>query len=94
METITLAQQSLVELKTLKELGVSSLPDWKISGKRARFEPANNAKKDGRLLGELERLKAHAAKTGGVVDSIHVNGLAEYNGWTESRAAGGEVKVA
>jgi hypothetical protein len=77
--------QSLVELKTLHDLGVESLPDWKSTGSRDRFVPDNNAKKDGRLLVELERLKAHAAKTGGVVDSIHVEGVAEYNGWRDDR---------
>lgn len=73
--------QSLVEQKTLRELGVHSLPDWKIVGERARFVAPNNQKKDSRLPLELERLKAHAAKTGGVVESIHVNGIAEYNGF-------------
>ncbi|KAF8584672.1 hypothetical protein K439DRAFT_1633385 [Ramaria rubella] len=74
---------SLVEQKTLRELGVSSLPDWKITAPRARFTPANNAPKDSRLPLELQRMKDYAAKTGGVVDSIHVNGIAKYNGWTE-----------
>jgi len=67
---------------------VSSLPDWKITGERKRFTPENNANKDSRLLVELERLKAHAAKTGGIVDSIHVEGVAEYNGWTENKTKG------
>ena len=73
--------QSLVEQKTLRELGVSSLPEWKIVGDHVRFPAYNNQKKDARLLLELERLKAHAAKTGGVVESIHINGIAEYNGF-------------
>jgi hypothetical protein len=75
--------QSLVERKTLSELGVSSLPGWKITGKRTRFIPPNNQKKDARILVELERLKAHAAKTGGVAESIHTNGIqvAEYHGF-------------
>jgi len=72
---------SLVEKKTLGVLGVPSLPDWKITGERARFVAPNNGKKNSRLPLELERLKAHAAKTGGVVESIHVNGIAEYNGF-------------
>ena len=72
--------QSLVEQKTLRELGVSSLPEWKIVGDRVRF-PANRQKRNARLLLELERLKAHAAKTGGVVESIHINGIVEYNGF-------------
>ncbi|KAF9455537.1 hypothetical protein BDZ94DRAFT_1242180, partial [Collybia nuda] len=63
---------SLVEKKTLGVLGVPSLPDWKITGERARFVAPNNGKKDSRLPLELERLKAHAAKTGGVVESIHL----------------------
>jgi hypothetical protein len=73
--------KSLVEQKTLRNLGVSSLPDWNITGQRARFMPANNAKKDSRLPLELQRLREHAAKTGGVVDSIHADGFAEYNGF-------------
>ena len=79
-------EQSLLELKTLNLVGVDSLPDWKSTGERQRFVPSNNAKKDGRLLVELERLKEHARKTGGIVDSIHVEGVAEYNGWREDRA--------
>jgi hypothetical protein len=75
--------QSFVEQKTLRELGVSSLPDWKIASERARFTAYNNQKKDSRLPLELERLKAHAAKTGGVVESMHINGVAEYNGFKE-----------
>ncbi|KIJ36782.1 hypothetical protein M422DRAFT_232369 [Sphaerobolus stellatus SS14] len=75
---------SLLELKTLKELGVSSLPDWNITGQRARFKSDNNIERDSRLPLELERLKAHASKTGGIVDSIHVNGIVEYNEWTEA----------
>ena len=73
--------QSLVEQKTLRELGVSSLPKWKIAGERVRFPAYNNQKKDSRLPLELDRLKAHAAKTGGIVESIHINGIAEYNGF-------------
>ncbi|KAK7458014.1 hypothetical protein VKT23_009922 [Stygiomarasmius scandens] len=76
---------SLLELKTLRDLGVDSLPNWKSTGERQRFVPSNNIKKDGRLLVELERLKEHARKTGGIVDSIHVDGVAEYNGWREDR---------
>ncbi|KIJ42151.1 hypothetical protein M422DRAFT_254845 [Sphaerobolus stellatus SS14] len=86
-----LKDYSLLELKTLKELGVSYLPDWKFIGQRARFNPDNNVKKDSRLPFELERLKAHASKTGGIIDSIHVISIAEYNGWTEDRIAQGEV---
>lgn len=34
---------SLVELKTLKELGVRSLPDWKIKGERETLNPGREA---------------------------------------------------
>ena len=78
---IVIHAQNLVERKTLSELGVSCLPDWKITGKRVRFIPPNNQKKDARILVELERLKAHAAKTGGAAESIHLNGIAAYNGF-------------
>ena len=73
--------QSLIEQKTLRELGVSSLPEWKIVGERVRFLTSNNQKRDARLPLELDRLKAHAAKTGSIVESIHINGIAEYYGF-------------
>jgi hypothetical protein len=75
-----------VELKTLHLLGVDSLPNWKSTGERHRFVPSLKAEKDERLLVELERLKEHARKTGDIVDSIHVEGIADYNGWHEDRA--------
>ncbi|THU79928.1 hypothetical protein K435DRAFT_810301 [Dendrothele bispora CBS 962.96] len=69
----------LIEFKlTLRGLDVDSLLEWKAVGERQRFVPSNNVKKDGRLV-ELERLKEHARKTGGIIDSIHVDGVAEYN---------------
>lgn len=67
--------QSLAEQKILHDLGVSSLPDWKIVGERTHFVAANIQTRDARVPLEVERLKAHAAKTGGVVESIHVNGV-------------------
>jgi len=35
---------------------------------------------------EVERLKRYAEKTGGIVDSIHINGMAEYHGYKEKTA--------
>ncbi|KZS90207.1 hypothetical protein SISNIDRAFT_479583 [Sistotremastrum niveocremeum HHB9708] len=69
---------SLVELKTLKDLGVASLPDWKITGPRRRFPPRTRAGKDATIMEEVARLKAHAEETGGVVDSMHINGPVVY----------------
>lgn len=69
--------QSLIERKLLHDLGVSSLPDWKIIGERTHFVAANIKTRDARLPLELERLKAHAAKTGSKVDSMHVDGYVE-----------------
>ncbi|KDQ06571.1 hypothetical protein BOTBODRAFT_121296 [Botryobasidium botryosum FD-172 SS1] len=63
---------SLVELKTLQSLGVSSLPDWKITGERLGFTPRTRAGKDALIKSELARMKAHAEKTGGVVESMHL----------------------
>lgn len=73
-----LADYSLVELKILQTLGTSSLPDWKIERERIRFTPRTRAGKDAMILEELERMKAHALKTGGTVDSMHMNGPVAY----------------
>ncbi|EMD37741.1 hypothetical protein CERSUDRAFT_65344 [Gelatoporia subvermispora B] len=69
---------SLVELKILKTLGVDSLPDWKITTERKRFTPRTRAGKDVMIMEEVERMKAHAIKTGGTVDSMHINGPIPY----------------
>ncbi|KAF9455536.1 hypothetical protein BDZ94DRAFT_1316130 [Collybia nuda] len=66
---------SLAEKKILHDLGVSSLPDWKIIGERTHFVAANIKTRDARVPLEVERLKAHAAKTGGVAESIHIHGV-------------------
>jgi len=62
----------LVELKTLQSLGVSSLPDWKITGERLSYTPRTRAGKNALIESELARMKAHAEKTGGVVESMHL----------------------
>ncbi|KIJ30671.1 hypothetical protein M422DRAFT_267717 [Sphaerobolus stellatus SS14] len=72
-------EYSLVELKTLRELGVESLPEWHITGVRSKFTPITRTGKDARIKEELERMKAHAAKTGGIVDSMHINGIVKYS---------------
>ncbi|KAA1476787.1 hypothetical protein DENSPDRAFT_827841 [Dentipellis sp. KUC8613] len=72
------ADYSLVEQKILRTLRVSSLPDWKITGERKRFTPRTRAGKDALIIKEVERLKAHALKTGGVVETMHINGPVPY----------------
>ncbi|KAH9940399.1 uncharacterized protein BXZ73DRAFT_98835 [Epithele typhae] len=67
---------SLVELKILRTLGVDALPDWHIAGPRRRFTPKTRAGKDAMIMEEVKRMKAYASKTGGVVDSMHINGPA------------------
>ncbi|THH08899.1 hypothetical protein EW146_g8844 [Bondarzewia mesenterica] len=72
------ADYSLVEQKILNTLGVTSLPSWKITGERRRFTPRTRAGKDALIVEEVERLKAHAMKTGGTVESMHLNGPVQY----------------
>lgn len=69
---------SLVEKKVLNALGVESLPDWHHVGKRQRFTPRTRAAKDAMIIEEVARMKAYALKTGGVVDSMHINGPVPY----------------
>jgi len=64
---------SLVELHTLKMLNVNSL-DFKPTRPRVRFRPRTMARKHALIDEELERMKAHAEKTGVPVDSMHING--------------------
>lgn len=71
-------EYSLVEQKILNTLGVESLSDWKITGVRRRYTPRTRAGKDSMIIQEVERLKAHALRTGGVVDSMHINGPVSY----------------
>ncbi|RDX45632.1 hypothetical protein OH76DRAFT_1457535 [Lentinus brumalis] len=72
------ADYSLVELKILRTLGVDSLPDWNITAPRRRFTPRTRAGKDAMIRAEVERMKAHALKTGDSVDSMHINGPVPY----------------
>ncbi|KAI0041388.1 hypothetical protein FA95DRAFT_1565428 [Auriscalpium vulgare] len=69
---------SLVEQKILRTLGVEALPDWQITGARRRYTPTTRAGKDAMIMQEVERLKAHARETGGVVDSMHIDGPVPY----------------
>ena len=57
---------------------MESLSDWKITGARRRYTPRTRAGKDSMIIQEVERLKAHALRTGGVVDSMHINGPVSY----------------
>ncbi|TFY74101.1 hypothetical protein EWM64_g9911 [Hericium alpestre] len=70
--------ESLVEQKILDTLGVSRLEEWHITGERRRFAPQTRAGKDALIREEVERLKAHAIRTGGTVDSMHINGPVPY----------------
>ncbi len=76
--TFSKLSQSLVELKILKALGKDSLPDWKITAPRRRFTPRTRAGKDVMIIDEVSRMKAYAMKTGGKVDSMHINGPVPY----------------
>lgn len=75
---MTRTLQSLVEQKILNTLGVSALSDWKITGQRRRFTPRTRAAKDILIREEVARMKAYAMKTGGSVDSMHINGPVPY----------------
>ena len=70
--------QSLVELKILRTLDVVSLPEWQIAAPRRRFTPRTRAGKDAMIIAEVERMKVHALKTGGTVDSMHIHGPVPY----------------
>ncbi|TFY74227.1 hypothetical protein EWM64_g9785, partial [Hericium alpestre] len=70
--------ESLVEQKILDTLGVSQLEEWHITGERRRFVPRTRAGKDALIREEIDRLKAHAMRTGGTVDSMHINGPVPY----------------
>jgi len=73
----------LVKLKTLRELGIFALPDWKSTGPRERYTPVTHGRRNARIAEELERMKEHAARTGGVVERIHLDGIAKFGGGTE-----------
>lgn len=49
---------SLVELKTLKELGKESLPDWKITSSRQRIVPERVRRWEKMMRDEKARLEA------------------------------------
>jgi hypothetical protein len=68
--------QSLVELTTLRALGVDSLPDWKITGNRERFVPVTRAGKHKLIEAELARMQANAELTGGKLESMHLSSVA------------------
>ena len=57
---------------------MESLPDWQITSKRRRFAPRTRGKKDVMIMDEVTRMKEHAAKHGGEVVSMHINGPIEY----------------
>jgi len=52
-------EYSLVELKTLKDLGMpDGLPGWKITGERRGWTPARVKRQEEMKKRELERLKS------------------------------------
>jgi hypothetical protein len=64
-----------VEQCTLKALNQPrGLGDWHILPTRKRYQPRTQAGRDAKVEKELERMKAHAAKTGGTVDSKYLRG--------------------
>jgi len=67
---------SLLEEYTLNVLGAwpQGLPDWHILPVRRRFQPHTQAGRDSKVAKELERMQAHAAKTGEPVDSMYLTG--------------------
>ncbi|KAG9101537.1 hypothetical protein FRC06_002955 [Ceratobasidium sp. 370] len=66
------AEFSLVELKTLKELGVDRL-DFIPTAPRQKIVPKRLDVQSKLLAEELERMRAHAEKTGVPIDSEHAN---------------------
>jgi len=64
---------SLLELKTLKELGLDRL-DFKITAPRKRFYPRTKARMDAECLRELKFLKEHEEKTGEKYETINKDG--------------------
>jgi hypothetical protein len=50
------------------------LGDWHIAAERRRYQPRTQAGRDAKVTRELERLQAHAEKTGGTVDSKYLTG--------------------
>ena len=67
-----------MELKILRARGVDALPEWQITAPRRRFTPRTRAGKDAMIIEEVERMKAYARKTGGTVNSMHINGPVPY----------------
>ncbi|KAG8739100.1 hypothetical protein FRC10_006140 [Ceratobasidium sp. 414] len=66
------AEFSLVELKTLKDLGVDKL-NFVPTAPRQRIVPKRLDGQSKLLVEELDRMKAHATKTGLPIDSEHAN---------------------
>jgi len=64
---------SLLELKTLKELGLDRL-DFKITRERKRFYPRTKARRDAECLRELKFLKEHEEKTGEKYETFNKDG--------------------
>ncbi|KAL2212945.1 hypothetical protein CC79DRAFT_2007 [Sarocladium strictum] len=61
------ADYSLVERKILRELGVDSLPNWKITGERKRLRPGRIEIHD--RMRELEKRRLAGEKVGGTGDT-------------------------
>ena len=62
-----------MEQFTLNTLGhPNGIPDWKSTPGLRRFQPRTQAGRDAKVKLELERMQAHAAKTGVPVDSKYL----------------------
>lgn len=57
-------EYSLVEMKTLKELGVESLPNWKATGSRERLTSDGFLMREQMKAAELKRLEAAGIRIG------------------------------
>ncbi|KZO97115.1 hypothetical protein CALVIDRAFT_513959 [Calocera viscosa TUFC12733] len=71
---------SLVELKTLKELGRDRV-EYQITGRRERIVSPRVGKTDGLLQQEMVRLRKHSEATGKPLDSLRVNKDVETIPW-------------
>jgi len=64
---------SLLELKTLRELGLDRL-DFKPTRERKRFYPRTKARRDAEVIRELKFLKEHEEKTGEKYETLNKDG--------------------
>jgi len=70
---------SLLELKTLRELGLDRL-DFKITRERKRFYPRTLARRNAECIRELKFLEEHEKKTGEHYETINKDGKPAFTG--------------